>query len=256
MRIFATRHGQVLPESYYNGDCSFPVGDPPITELGERQAYAVARRLKDLQFKGFIFSSPYHRTMKTAEIIAGELGCEIFPISCLQEMTSDSKEMREFCGMTAEQLARQYTCVNCCYGLKSPWWEVKQEDLSDVIERVENGLKEILQSLPQDIDVLFVAHAASLVALKHIFCPHAKNYGLHWNCSLSLLYSTNSDTYLNEACFLPKDIRTGNALSYLKSENQWTDTLEKIEKFVHLYRGTKVLHLGDTHTVNYPFTND
>ena len=94
MRIFETRHGQVLPKRYYQDNPSFPVGDMPLSELGEEQARLVGKRLKELHFNGVIYSSPYARTLKTADIIAGEVGSRVIPLVCLREI-SKAKEVTE-----------------------------------------------------------------------------------------------------------------------------------------------------------------
>ena len=74
MRIFETRHGQVASKEFYKNNPSLPIGDVALSTLGKEQALLLAKRLKQLNFNGLIFSSPYDRTMKTASIIAEELG--------------------------------------------------------------------------------------------------------------------------------------------------------------------------------------
>lgn len=163
MRVFETRHGQVAPKDYYKNDPSLPVGDISLSPLGKEQARLLGKRLKKLNFNGLIFSSPYDRTMKTASIIAEELGVSVTPLACLHEIVC--KVDKGFRGATAEELSRNYPCVSKDFALPPCWWGDSVEDLSAVIERVKNGLESVLSNVPKDLDVLLVGHAAISVAL-------------------------------------------------------------------------------------------
>ena len=74
MRRFITRHSQIPDGSSYDGGHLFPVGETLISELGREQARLLGIRLREMGFSGVILSSPYVRTMLTAEIIAKETG--------------------------------------------------------------------------------------------------------------------------------------------------------------------------------------
>ena len=78
MRIIFVRHG----EPDYHNDC--------LTELGQRQAIAVAQRLK---FEGIreIFSSPQGRAFQTAQATADLLGLSVQPMNFLHEISWGSK---------------------------------------------------------------------------------------------------------------------------------------------------------------------
>lgn len=52
------------------------IGDPPLSQVGKKQAEHTAKFLKTKQIK-FIFTSPFKRTSETASIIAKELGVEV-----------------------------------------------------------------------------------------------------------------------------------------------------------------------------------
>ena len=106
MRIFETRHGQVLPKEYYKNNPSLPKGNGALTLLGKEQSALLADRLKRLNFKGMIFSSPYDRTMETASIVAKELGLTVTPLACLHEIVS--KKTENFKGATKEELKKRY----------------------------------------------------------------------------------------------------------------------------------------------------
>ena len=231
MRIFETTHGQVLPQQYYKSDFSLPVGNSFLTELGKEQAKLLAQRLKDLRFKGVIFSSPYDRTIQTASVIAEELGVKVIPLVSLREIVTRVDEF--YHGQTAKVLAKKYPLV--CFDETFPniWWGEEKEDLAGVIERLETELKSVLSALPKETDVLLVGHGTTSVALRHLFNVE-KNIDFHWNCHLSLLYSSEGETYANDCWHLPPEKRTENALFYTSQR----DTLvAKVKAALSLKQG-------------------
>ncbi len=52
------------------------IGDPPLSEIGKKQAKHTAKYLKNKQIQR-IFASPHKRTKETANIIARELGLSV-----------------------------------------------------------------------------------------------------------------------------------------------------------------------------------
>ena len=217
MRIFETRHGQVLPKSYYQGNASLPVGNAGLSELGKEQARFVGKRLKELNFNGIIFSSPYDRTLNTAEIIAEEVGAKIIPLICMREISNAKEPTTRSAGSGAE-IVTKYPHVEVEFDKIYDWCDERAEGLDEVIERLKVGLKPVLSKLPKDIDVLLVGHAATSVAMRHLFEVEKNNKAFHWNCHLSLLYSTNGENYTNDVEYLPETMRTGNSLNYLENK--------------------------------------
>ncbi|MBQ8685066.1 MAG: histidine phosphatase family protein [Clostridia bacterium] len=254
MRIFATRHGQAAAKEYYNGDPSRPASDPPLSELGQEQARLVGKRLKELGFNGVIFSSPYERTLHTAELIAEELGTSFTPLACLREISAFCEGDKKNVGLpNASEIAAKYPHAQENTRLPYPWWENKTEELSDVIDRTKEGLQPVLTALPKDIDVLLVGHAATAIALRHLFACEQDIRGFHWNCLLSLLYSTDGETYSNDSAHLPEDMRTGNYLIYADNKKVFEKDIERIHAFLDANKGKKVLHIGDTESASYHY---
>ena len=252
MRIFETRHGQVLPKSYYQGNASLPVGDSGLSELGKEQARLVGKRLKDLQFNGVIFSSPYDRTLNTAEIIAEEVGAKVIPLLCLREISTVKEPTERGAGSGAEIFAK-YPHMQVEFDKIYTWLDERKEDLSDVIERLKTGLEPVLSGLEKDIDVLLVGHAATAVAMRHLFDVEKDNKAFHWNCHLSLLYSTSGEKYANDVGHLPEDKRTGNSLNYLENKKKFEGQMEEARAFLKANSGEKVLHISDTHSASYGY---
>lgn len=247
MRIFETRHGQVAPEGYYGNDPSLPVGDVALTPLGKEQARLAGQRLKELGFRGMIFSSPYDRTLKTASIIAEILDLTITPVWWLHEIRLRPDD--GFCGATAEEIRENFPRVQGDFSLPTCWWGDQKEDLFAVIQRIKDGVEQTLPAIAADVDVLFVGHAATSVALRHLFGCTEDNRTFHWNCHLSLLQSPAGDCYANDCSHLPEEMRTGNSLRYLA---QRQSVLEGIRRASAL-QGKKVLHIGDIDSSDYGY---
>ena len=252
MRIFEVRHGQTLPKSYYQNNPSLPTGDSGLSDLGKEQARLTGKRLKQLNFKGIIFSSPYDRTLNTAEIIAEEVGAKIIPLLSLREISNAKEPTKRSAGMGADILAK-YPHVEVELDKIYEWCDEQAENVFDVMERLKEGLKPVLSKLPNNIDVLLVGHAATAVAMRHLFEVEENNKTFHWNCHLSLLYSTNGETYTNDVSHLPEEMLTGNSLNYLENKKKFSEQLLKIQAFLEGNTGAKVLHISDTHSASYGY---
>ena len=98
MKFYVTRHGQVAEDSEYFGDVAYPKGDMPLSKLGREQADLLGKRLRDEGFSGKIFSSPYLRTMETADIIAKITGSQVYPTPALHEIFRNEAYARIFVG--------------------------------------------------------------------------------------------------------------------------------------------------------------
>ena len=252
MRIFFTRHGQVFSEKYYQGDAQRPVGNTALSELGKEQAAIVGKRLQELDFKGVIVASPYDRTLETAQIIAEIVDAKIYPLVALQEMFVERAPDNPFNGFSGEQIVQKYNRTELRYPLPFPWWENKNDDLAEVIERVKNGLASVLPDLIKRTDVLLVGHAATAVAVRHLFGITDKLMDFHWNCHLSLLYDTDGGMpYACDCGHLPMDKRTGNALLAVDKNGEMEQKLATVYAFKQKYGDNLVLHIGDTESANY-----
>jgi probable phosphoglycerate mutase len=80
--LVMVRHGEQLLTRETSVQDSI---DPPLSELGERQAEAVGQRLADLQVDA-IFSSPLRRAFQTGEAIGKHHGLTPLPVDDLQEI--------------------------------------------------------------------------------------------------------------------------------------------------------------------------
>jgi len=77
-------------------------GDPPLNELGRRQAAALADRLGDLEID-VLYSSDLRRAFETAEIVAGAKGLVVVTDPQLREM-----DVGSWTGLTRAQIEERF----------------------------------------------------------------------------------------------------------------------------------------------------
>ncbi|MGL4731787.1 MAG: histidine phosphatase family protein [Clostridium sp.] len=94
-RLYITRHG----ETEWN-KCGRMQGwgDSPLTELGEKQAEWLKKRIDDIEFKR-IYTSSSQRAYKTAEILKGDKDIEIVAEDNLREI-----KLGDWQGLTQEEI--------------------------------------------------------------------------------------------------------------------------------------------------------
>lgn len=167
MKLYITRHGQVSPHDYHN-TVDFPEGDIPLTELGKLQAKCLGKKLSDIGFKGIIYSSPYRRTMQTAEAAARESGNEIVPSGALRESFFALESAEGFKGMNLEELRQEFNFIKKDAQLEFPWWKVMLDgDVPSITERAKPIVDEIIM---KNKDAMIVGHGASVVgSINYLF---------------------------------------------------------------------------------------
>jgi broad specificity phosphatase PhoE len=222
MIIYLTRHGQpAIGDLPPGGDHEFPLGDPGLTDLGLKQATYLGEFLRQQNFKGKIYSSPYRRTLYTAEKIAELTGNYIYPEVAIQEcvFNSDSKPV-----INSLPLLRQ-TCnyIAASAELYSDWLFKVPEDEMAIQQRVKPFIDKLFTS--NENELLLVGHGASVCAVKILlFAAGNMNYidNYNWNCSLSKFIIENGKTVeveLNCATsFMPPTEITSNLMKYSAAE--------------------------------------
>ncbi len=218
MLVHITRHGQVLPaaaDTWSHAD--YPPGDPPLSELGNRQAQLLGEHLAALGFQGRIYSSPYRRTVATACAIADVVGVDVEPAAPLREIVKRAEQMQGFVGMTGPLLATVHPRVTVPGDFADQWWTTGAETDADVEARVAPFVDSLLGG---NDDVLLVGHGASTGGvIDHLlrkFAPeeiHEPTPG--WNCALTTFSSMDSLRMLTrmDTDHLPEDHVTSNAQS-------------------------------------------
>ncbi|WP_420620836.1 histidine phosphatase family protein [Candidatus Poriferisocius sp.] len=155
-RLLLIRHGQ----SEWNAARRWQgQADPPLSELGRRQAAEAAARLEPVDV---VATSTLQRSRVSAEIIAEALGCDPpIPVPELIE-----RDVREFSGLTRAQIEERYPGF-LEDGRRPPGWE--QDDA--LLARVLAGLHR-LASLVGHQSALVVTHGGVIHTLEHhLGCP-------------------------------------------------------------------------------------
>ncbi len=100
MILYCIRHA----ESVYNGEGRIQgLADPPLSEIGHRQAAALAAGLEQFPAIDALFCSPLQRAMQTAAPIAETLGLDIRTVDGLKELN-----VGIFQGKRWDEIVQQY----------------------------------------------------------------------------------------------------------------------------------------------------
>ncbi len=100
--ITFVRHGETAAN---RAGLALGRADPSLTDLGRRQAQALADRLRATDVER-VLSSPLRRARETAALIAAGLGCGVEVDDRLVEMDYGEWDQRSFGDLPAEDLAR------------------------------------------------------------------------------------------------------------------------------------------------------
>ena len=261
---YITRHGQIVASAdYWQGQHMFPLGEPPLSELGREQARLLGEHLKKMQFQGRIISSPYRRTMETAEIIAEIVDAYILPYWPIREMFTADERAGIFEGLSLKELQEMYPRIAPDAELMDRWWlqpygVAKGETLEEVTARVRDGVARIEELFP-DEEILYVGHGASQNALVKVYGFQRERHKLGFNCQLSWIDPWHSEikSCLFDVSHMPYEMTTSNALTREQYDAEyfakpWPEEIPLPEGF-NTICGQKVLHIGDTKSVDYPY---
>jgi broad specificity phosphatase PhoE len=163
-RLLLVRHG----ESEGNSERSFSANPHiELTERGVEQARVVGRRLAAHPAPARIVSSPFRRALRTARLMAEELG---FPGVIETERDLRERDIGELAG-------KPYSWMREHHAYRPDrFWEWRPaggESLVDVQRRAAPVLERLLSEAPGG-DVLVVSHGGVMLAL----CAHVEG---GWN---------------------------------------------------------------------------
>ncbi|MEQ8169246.1 MAG: histidine phosphatase family protein [Candidatus Eremiobacterota bacterium] len=165
MNIYLIRHGETI----YNKEGRFQgQSNIPLNEMGREQAKKVARRFED-QFiqsgENFtsIYSSPFDRTMDTANAIGEKLHLIPRKLPSFKEIN-----MGEWEGQTRNEVMERYKDKDGVSFLKK-WYEDPVnnnipggETVQQVYNRVTAGLNEIVKNHKPDDNIIIVTHGGPI----------------------------------------------------------------------------------------------
>lgn len=213
--IYVVRHCQAAGKGE---DIIRPVeGDAGITQLGVEQSKLLGKRLKELNFSGRIYASPYFRTVATACYAAAECGSKVYPDPRVQERVHAKGGNMKKGGATLEQLRALFPDqIAPDAELPFPWLytDVEPKKSTAHRKRMARSLDAILAENPEG-DIMIVSHAGAVgqLAAEMKERTHAKIPGGTWNCCL-YKYAVDSEGKFRfvgyEIGFLPDDAVTSN----------------------------------------------
>ncbi|MCK4982106.1 MAG: histidine phosphatase family protein [Victivallaceae bacterium] len=221
MLIYVTRHGQPdLEKVSWKANPDIPLCDPVLTDKGRIQAKYLGQFLKQKKFNGLIISSPYRRTLETAQIVAEQTNSTIKVEPMIQEYVT-KEGFPDFNGLNIKQIQRCYKNVSRDCEMDYPWFSQGPETLEKVKKRVAPIITRLLKS---DTEVLLVGHGASVHACKEVILKNAFNKNIpekhNWNCSLSTYIFDNTRKLKKYKLFdtkhMPEDIITSNMRLYCR----------------------------------------
>jgi probable phosphoglycerate mutase len=151
--VMLIRHGSArhstpeLPVDLIHGD-----SDPELTELGRRQAQAVAQRLSDVE-PAAIFVTPLRRTQETARPLAERLGVEPVILSELREVYLGDWE-----GQLNHRASHDSDLAQEVFELER--WDVipNAEPMEQFSARVTLGMERLVNAAGPDRTTLAVVH--------------------------------------------------------------------------------------------------
>jgi broad specificity phosphatase PhoE len=154
--LYLARHGQSLSNAVrrFQG-----AQDIPLSELGRRQAEALARRLRR-RVLARVYASPLVRAHETADVVARELGVPLTVVGDLRELC-----LGEWEGRTVDEIrALPGDPYNCWVRDPVAGCPPGGEPLSVVQERVVRVIEDIAAAHPDGDDVLVVCHGGVISA--------------------------------------------------------------------------------------------
>jgi probable phosphoglycerate mutase len=158
-RVLLTRHGQ----SEWNALGRWQgQADPPLSDLGRRQAHEAARSLGAVDG---IWSSDLRRAAETAVIIADDMG--VGPVVLDADLRE--RDAGEWTGLTRAEIERHYPGY-LPDGRRPRGWE--SDEL--LLDRAQGPLRRIADAAPGG-DVLVITHAGVVFAIeRHLGLEHTR----------------------------------------------------------------------------------
>ncbi|RAL30821.1 histidine phosphatase family protein [Rhodococcus sp. AQ5-07] len=169
-QLYLVRHGHTAlnAEDRLRG-----LADPPLDEIGERQAAAVARALSDTGVSR-VLSSPLRRAVRTAQIIAEALGIE-------QRVDArfNDRDYGFWTGHRKSEVLTEWGTVDAAPGV---------ETSETVLARALPALDEIAASRADSAPLIVVTHDAVIRPLMLHIDPDATMITVHTGSYQALTY--------------------------------------------------------------------
>lgn len=198
MNLYIMRHGETEwnKRGLIQGSADIPLNDYGILLAGQTRD---GLRAEGIHFDK-IFTSPYIRARKTAEIIAQDMGVPILEDLRIREMSFGSYEGIEICQLRTNP---QYIEINRCFDDPLRYVpEGEAESYEAVFQRIRSFLTETVLPLEQECEnVLVVCHGAVIRAFISIIkdLPLEEYWNIHQpNCSINIAAVKNGTITMTE----------------------------------------------------------
>ena len=182
--VIVVRHGQ----TQWNCELRFQGhSDSPLSELGERQACALAQRLAALRIDA-LYSSDLGRALRTAQVIAAATGHEVTIDQRLRE-----RNFGIFEGLTIDEIEARHPEVLASWRTRDPQYMIPGgENAESTYRRLVACLDELAERHAGKI-VAVVSHGLALDA----FYRHVADISLTAPRTLQLLNASLNTFYRN-----------------------------------------------------------
>jgi len=183
------------------------------TRVEENALKCTVCRIKELGFSGPLFYADEPQSRLCAEHLEKSLGLFIHP---LKELSSDNSD-------------ESRSLLSECLGVHTSRFTDNTDTL--LVFSTENTHK----------------------ALCEIYHPVNYKSSVIWDLSLTLLFSSDGESYVNDASHIPPECRYANEKTYVEHLAAIYDDLALAERFARKSRGRVLLHIGDTHSAHSEF---
>jgi len=149
-KIILVRHGHVEgihPPRFRGRE------DLPLTERGNAEAFAVARRIAEKWRPTRVYTSPLSRCVTTGEAIARACQIQVRPIEQLNDIDYGTWHMKSHDEMAASEPTLYATWSKAPHLMRFP----QGDSLQDLVSRSADAVRFALESHP-DETVVFVSH--------------------------------------------------------------------------------------------------
>lgn len=154
--VYLARHG----ESDWNAANRFQGhSDRPLTELGRRQAEALADALAAAEALDAVYSSPLRRALDTAAAVGARLGLEPIPVTDLREV-----DVGAWTGLSRAEVQERFPEAFARWLDGGEGW-TDGESYAEMSDRVLAALLQIAGAHP-DRPVLVVSHGGPIRAIQ------------------------------------------------------------------------------------------
>jgi len=207
MELYLVRHGQS------EGNIGLPSPDPPLTELGVKQARWTAMRFREVKLSR-IYASPFLRAIQTAQIIADELEMPFY----LWPLLAEHEPANITRGMGRSEILSKFPRAIVDDRIAEDGWRKEgclgesEEEAYERAGRIERRLRDEFEE--KEISVLLISHGTfgSILISRFLGAPPCgyTRFSQH-NCCVSLIELKPDRAklrYLNRISHLPPEAIT------------------------------------------------